>query len=131
MSSAGTPRSFDPPRRRPVPDSFDALDGTGQVVRVEVESPSLIVVVKDNCQGCGDFVSNQGVIPISLLVVTESQSASKAYDALYAPDFIGQIDARFAPVYLLAAGSPLEVVAEGTVFSTDQVLAEIAPLLSF
>ena len=129
MSSAQTPRSFDPPRRRPVPTEFFVTNPDGSESLQTVGDGTLIVIVKDNCNGCADFVANRDQILSDLLVVTASRTASETYGALYAPDFITQIDARFAPVYLLAGGSPLEVVTEGTVFSAEQVQAEIAPLL--
>ena len=129
MSSASTPMSFDPPRRRPVPETFVALDSHGRESTHRVANGTLIVVVKDNCGGCSEIVSNQSQITAPLLIVTASQAASATYQALLAPEFISQIDARYAPVYLLVGGDPLGVLCEGTVFSAEQVQSEIAPHL--
>lgn len=129
MSSANTPRSFDPPRRRPVPEICLALDSGGREITHRVAPGTLIVVVKDNCGGCSEIISNQSKISAPLLIVTASPAASGTYQVLLAPDYIDQLDARFAPVYLLVGGDPLEVVCEGTVFSAEQVQAEIAPYL--
>ena len=88
------------------------------------------MVVKDQCTGCEEFIEARGVIPINLVIITESPAASEKYQVLLAPAFITELDARFAPVYLLVSGSPLRVLAEGTVFSAEQVAGEIAPFLN-
>ena len=129
MSSAGTPRSFDAPRPRRIPAFVEGVDDAGLVLTRTITSPTLIVVVKDNCGGCSEFVANQAIIPVTVLLVTESADASQKYGAFLAPAFIAAIDARFAPVYVLVAGEPLGVATEGTVFSAEQVLTEISPFL--
>lgn len=126
MSSAGTPKSFDSPRRRSAPRDFRAQDASGEAVVGTIAQPTLVVVVKENCQGCSEFVADEEIIDVPLLVVTASQLASRTYGVLWAPEFIEALDARYAPVYLWLAGDPLEVVTEGTVFSAEQVLAELA-----
>jgi hypothetical protein len=130
VSSAGTPRSFDAPRPRSVPSSFHALNHLGEEISCALRGPTLIVVVKDQCTGCEEFIEARGIIPIELVIITESPAASKKYQVLLAPAFITELDARLAPVYLLIDGSPLRVLTEGTVFSAEQVVGEIAPFLN-
>jgi hypothetical protein len=96
----------------------------------ELHSPTLIAVVKDQCTGCSEFIAQQAIIPIEVVVVTDSPAASQNYAVLLAPEFIADLEARFAPIYLLVSGNPLEVVGEGTIFSAAQVATEIAPWLT-
>ncbi len=130
MSDLVTPRSFDPPRRRPVAASFQARNHLGVQVTCELRSPTLIAVVKDQCTGCSEFIAQQAIIPIEVVVITEFPAASQNYSVLLAPEFIADLEARFAPIYLVVSGTPLEVVGEGTIFSAAQVATEIAPWLS-
>ncbi len=128
-----TARSFDRASPRPAPAAIDGTDPDGRAARVEFSRRTLVVAVKEECDGCRGVVE-RGVqldgVDVVLIAATPGALAGAAGLALVAPSAMDALGLRWPPAYALVDPDGPRVVAEGTVFSPEQVAAEVAAALA-
>jgi hypothetical protein len=129
--------SFDAPRVRSAPDTITgtSLDGAG-VSKVLI-GLTLIVAVKQNCDGCRDFISSDlnelSDVPTLILSATGDENgewSDSLQHVIVAPQMLKELDIRSPPFYVLIDPEQRLVVTEGVVFAPAQVASEIASYLS-
>lgn len=131
------PGSFDPLRERPAPAGYE---GTvrGRPVRGTFDALTLVVAVKESCDGCRDFVfsSPAGVFEtLAVLVISASEFTSEAWraaprDIVVTPSLWSALDIRSAPFYILVDPVASRVVSEGVVFASEQVAREVGSFIA-
>jgi hypothetical protein len=130
------PRSFDAARPRAVPARATGTRRDGTPWTVTLASPTLIVAVKAQCDGCRPFVLADlpELAGVELLVVSQSAGDpdwdGAVRDVLVSPALLEDLDVRWPPFYLLVDPATGRVLVEGVVFAPAQVAAEIAPYLA-
>lgn len=126
-------RSFDRASPRPAPAAIDGTGPDGAAVRVEFVRPTLVVAVKEECDGCRGVVE-RGVeldgVDVVLVAASLGALAGAAGLALVAPAAMDALGLRWPPAYALVDPEGPRVVAEGSVFSPEQVAAEVAAALA-
>ncbi|HEV2427081.1 MAG TPA: hypothetical protein VGS61_02540 [Acidimicrobiales bacterium] len=125
-------RSFDRPSPRPAPASIEGTDLDGRAVSLPVTGPTLVVAVKEDCDGCRAVVEQGVAVPgVSVVVVAERAGALAGARgvALVAPAAMAELGLRWPPTYVLIHPEGPRVVGEGSVFSPDQVAAEVVAAL--
>lgn len=129
-----TPSSFDTPRDRVVPTSFEAWR-RGERVAVTFDQRTLVVAVKADCFGCRDFVqSDLGLLSGCdvRIISTDEDHAGEWRDA---PNEVLRVelpvlkayDIRWPPFYVLIDHESGQVLTEGVVFGESQVEEETRP----
>jgi hypothetical protein len=129
--------SFDAPRPRSAPDVINGTTLQGEHVTLTMTESTLIVAIKQSCDGCRDFVRSSlrelDGVPVVILSAT-GDTGEEWVDAvqpiLVAPDAIVQLDIRWPPFYVLVDPHERRVISEGVVFGPAQVASEIAPYLT-
>jgi hypothetical protein len=128
-----TARSFDRASPRPAPASIDGVTVDGRAVRVEFARPTLVVAVKEECDGCRGVVE-RGVglegVEVVVVAATPGALAGASGLALVAPAAMDALGLRWPPVYALVDPDGPRVVAEGSVFSPEQLAAEVSAALA-
>lgn len=128
-------RSFDQPRRRPVPTVLRGRGPSGAERTVTLERVTLVVVLKPRCDGCADFLASDWheLEGVEVVVVSGDQDrewAESDREVLIAPEWLADLDFRGAPAYLLIDPATNSVLTEGVLFSPGQVANEIAGFLA-
>jgi hypothetical protein len=126
-------RSFDRASPRPAPSAIDGTDRDGRAVRVAFARPTLVVALKEECDGCRGVVERGvEVAGADVVLVAASPGAldGAAGVALVAPAAMDALGLRWPPAYALVDPDGPRVVAEGSVFSPEQVAAEVAAALA-
>jgi len=98
-----------------------------------VTSPTLVVAVKGDCDGCANFYSGslEALEGLEVVIVTNSLKGAPelvgATHVVYeAPDLLEALGVTWPPFYVLISPAPARVTAEGIAFTPEQVAAEIA-----
>ena len=131
------PGSFDPLRDRPAPAGYE---GTvrGHPVRATFDALTVVVAVKEGCDGCRDFVfstdagalASRAVLVISAHEFSSDEWRAAPRDVVVTPSLWSALDIRSAPFYVLVDPVASRVVSEGVVFAPEQVAREIDSFLS-
>jgi len=129
--------SFDSPRPRPAPDSITGSSLQGEVLTRTLNEPTLIVAIKQSCDGCRDFVFSSldelSHLPVLILSATgdlNGEWVDAVQPIVVAPGAIAELEIRWPPFYVLVDPKEHRVVSEGVVFGPAQVASEIAPYLA-
>lgn len=129
--------SFDAPRVRPAPDTITGTSLQGEAISRTLNGLTLIVAIKQSCDGCRDFVfstlSELRDLPFVILSATNDLNGEwidALQPILVAPQVLVDLDIRWPPFYVLVEPQQHQVVTEGVVFAPAQVAAEIAAYLS-
>jgi hypothetical protein len=98
-----------------------------------VTSPTVLVALKANCDGCSAFHSGSLVALSEYDVVLVARSVrgvaelESAPNVVYeAPELLDELGVRWPPAYVLIDGSPARVVFEGVAFAPEQVADELS-----
>jgi hypothetical protein len=126
-------RSFDTPRERQAPVSFDGVTLEGDFVTHFFDQVTLLVAVKEQCDGCRDFVHSAldefadiAVVIVSATAEGREEWSGAVHDVIVAPDILRELDIRWPPFYVLIDPAVERVVTEGVVFGPSQVASEVA-----
>lgn len=129
--------SFDAPRPRAAPDVIHATTLQGASVTKELSETTLIVAIKQSCDGCRDFVRSPlseldgvAVVIISATGEADGEWSDAVQPILVAPGAIDELDICWPPFYVLVDPRARRVITEGVVFGPAQVASEIAPYLA-
>lgn len=124
------------PRPRPAPPQWPIEGPTGILGTFTLTGPTVVVVVKADCDGCRSFFHGAAaaLAPATLHLVTRDDPALAAFSGAEptvwrATALLDELAVRWPPVYLLLAPDPPRVLSEGVVFSPEQVRAELEPYL--
>jgi hypothetical protein len=97
---------------------------------------TLIVAVKQSCDGCIDFIfselnelSDVAVLILSATGDVNGEWSDSRQQVIVAPQLLQELDIRWPPFYVLVNPEQRLVVTEGVVFAPAQVAKEIAPYL--
>lgn len=111
------------------------LDGT-PITRT-LEATTLIVAVKQNCDGCRDFVfsaldelQSLPVIVVSSTGDLNGEWKDAVQSIIVAPETLKELDVRWPPFYVLVDPRLGQVITEGVVFGPAQVAKEISGYLT-
>jgi hypothetical protein len=103
----------------------------------KLEGLTLIVAIKQTCDGCRDFVFSEleelrdtPVVIVSATSDLHDEWAGAVQSILVAPDALKELDIRWPPFYVLVDPQERRVVSEGVVFAPQQVASEIKPFLA-
>ncbi|MGC1419137.1 MAG: hypothetical protein WA786_03325 [Acidimicrobiales bacterium] len=129
--------SFDAPRPRSAPVLITGTDLHGEPVSITMTETTLIVAIKQSCDGCRDFVRSallelEGV-PVIILSATGDVGAEwvdAVHPIVVAPVALEQLEVRWPPFYVLVNPRERRVISEGVVLGPSQVASEIAPYLT-
>jgi hypothetical protein len=129
--------SFETPRPRPAPDVLVGVTLEGEKQVRKLEGLTLIVAIKQSCDGCRDFVfselrelSGTPVVVVSATADLNAEWVDAVQPIMVAPDVLNELDIRWPPFYVLLDPFRRRVVTEGVVFAPSQVASEIAPYLA-
>lgn len=129
-------RSIDPPRTRPAPQSFIGRTLDGDQYVHTFDAMTLVVAVKNNCDGCRDFVNSDlaefdgvEVIVVSAVDDVAGEWRGARQRVVIAPELLRELDVRWPPFYVLVEPRESRVLTEGVVFGPTQVAEEIAAFL--
>jgi hypothetical protein len=125
--------SFDVPRERPAPRAFAGVTPEGQSVSGVFSRLTLVVAVKENCEGCrqvlesgiGDF-GEVATLMVSRTAGSESWWTTSVHPIVISPELMEALEIRWPPAYVLIDPETQKVVTEGVVFGPEQVRREIA-----
>jgi hypothetical protein len=122
---------------RSAPDTITGTSLQGEAIRKKLDGLSLIVAIKQSCDGCRDFVfstlSELRDLPVLILSATgdvNGEWVDALQSILVAPQVLADLDIRWPPFYVLVDPSQHQVVTEGVVFAPSQVASEIATYLA-
>lgn len=122
---------------RSAPDLIKGTSLDGEPVSKKLDGLSLIVAIKQSCDGCRDFVfsalSEFRDLPVLILSATgdvNGEWVDALQPILVAPQALADLDIRWPPFYVLVDPSQHQVVTEGVVFAPSQVATEIAMYLA-
>jgi hypothetical protein len=109
----------------------------GDDVKKTLDSVTLIVAIKQSCDGCLDFVrspldelSHVAVVIVSATTDMNGEWVDAKHDIVVAPELLVELGIRWPPFYVLIDPAVQRVITEGVVFAPLQVAAEIAPYLA-
>jgi hypothetical protein len=111
------------------------LDGD-EVTRT-LDGLTLIVAIKQSCDGCLDFVTSAldelghvAVIIVSATIDLNGEWVGAKHEVVVAPELLVELGIRWPPFYVLVDPGNGRVVTEGVVFAPSQVAEEIAPYVA-
>jgi hypothetical protein len=129
--------SFDAPRVRPAPDTVTGTSLDGAPISKTLVGLTLIVAIKQSCDGCRDFILSDlnelSDVPVLILSATGDNNGEwgdSLQQVIVAPQMLKELDVRWPPFYVLIDPEQRLVVTEGVVFGPAQVAREIASFLS-
>ena len=129
--------SFDAPRPRPAPDSVSGTTLQGETQTKTLDGLTLIVAIKQSCDGCRDFVNSSldELHNVTVMILSDTgDNAGEWGDAvqpiLVAPEVLVALGIRWPPFYVLVDPAQRLIVSEGVVFGPAQVAAEIRPYVT-
>jgi hypothetical protein len=109
----------------------------GESVSRTLEETTLIVAVKQNCDGCRDFVFSAldelrsvAVMVLSATADLRGEWNGAVQPIIVAPETLKELDIRWPPFYVLVDPQLGQVISEGVVFGPAQVAEEIAGYLA-
>jgi hypothetical protein len=122
---------------RPAPDTITGTSLQGEAISRTLNGLTLIVAIKQSCDGCRDFVfstlSELRDLPFVILSATDDLNGEwidALQPILVAPQALADLDIHWPPCYVLVEPQQHQVVTEGVAFAPAQVAAEIAAYLS-
>ncbi|MEI8127695.1 MAG: hypothetical protein WCG86_07785 [Actinomycetota bacterium] len=116
---------MDTPRERPAPERWNWVGREGREEYV-LTSQILLIVVKENCDGCREFLRDPPVELAQYDVKVVAHEGDFGESPVYlAPELLAELDIRWPPFYVLVENSPARVVDEGIVFSAAHVAQEL------
>lgn len=121
-------RSVDASRPRRAPTGYLARRN-GEFEERTLGALTLVVAVKPGCDGCRAFVEGEHDLEneIDVLVVASLEDAAwEGRDVVVSPGLWRDLEITSAPFYVVVDSTRGVVVCEGSVFSPEQVAAEIA-----
>jgi len=125
-------RSFDPPRDREAPDVIEGHWLDGERASMRLTGLTLVVAIKNNCDGCREFVESElselagvTVVLVSAAEDTEGEWSKARHPVLVAPALLQRLEVRWPPFYVLIDAVRRRVLTEGVVFAPSQVADEI------
>ena len=128
--------SFDAPRVRPAPDTITGTSLDGAKISRTLVGLTLVVAVKQSCDGCRDFIFSQlnELSDVSVLILSATgddngEWSDSRQQVIVAPLVLKELDIRWPPFYVLIDPEQRLVVTEGVVFAPAQVAREIASYL--
>lgn len=128
--------SFDAPRVRPAPDTITGTSLDGAKISRTLVGLTLVVAVKQSCDGCRDFIFSQlnELSDVSVLILSATgddngEWSDSRQQVIVAPLVLKELDIRWPPFYVLIDPEQRLVVTEGVVFAPSQVAREIASYL--
>ena len=128
--------SFDAPRVRPAPDTITGTSLDGAKISRTLVGLTLVVAVKQSCDGCRDFIFSQlnELSDVSVLILSATgddngEWSDSRQQVIVAPLVLEELDIRWPPFYVLIDPEQRLVVTEGVVFAPAQVAREIASYL--
>jgi hypothetical protein len=129
--------SFDAPRVRPAPNTISGTSLDSVPLSKTLVGLTLIVAVKQNCDGCRDFIFSElnelSDVPVLILSATGDDNGEwtdSLQQVIVAPRMLQELDIRWPPFYVLVDPEQRLVVTEGVVFGPAQVASEIASYFS-
>jgi len=127
--------SFDPLRDRAAPRLLRGRALDGRELLLAVERPTLVVAIKPECDGCRPFVNGELAALAAVEVVVASAVASDEWrvakqSVWVSPELLEALCITAPPFYVLIDATSARVIAEGAVFSPEQVAAEIRPFVT-
>jgi hypothetical protein len=109
---------------------------SGDDVVLHLEGVTLIVAVKQSCDGCRDFVfspleelNDTPVVILSATSDINGEWVGATQSIVVAPDVLKELEIRWPPFYVLVDPQERRVITEGVVFAPAQVASEIASFL--
>jgi hypothetical protein len=109
----------------------------GDEVVLHLEGVTLIVAIKQSCDGCRDFVLSplEDFIdtPVVILSATSDfngEWVGATHPIVVAPDVLKELEIWWPPFYVLVDPQLRRVITEGVVFAPAQVASEIAPYVT-
>ncbi len=125
-------RSIDPPRPRPVPERWTLEDARGETSEWVLREETLIVALKQDCDGCRNFSDGalDELAQWPVVLVTKEPDALRSFEGdchevFAASELLEALEVRWPPFYLLVAPGPGRVLTEGVAFDPAQVASEI------
>lgn len=125
-------RSFDQARDREAPKVLEGHWLNGESARLDLDTVTLIVAVKANCDGCREFMNfdlegldGLDVVVISATALDSEEWSTSVRPVLVSPSAFDDLDVRWPPFYVLIDPVSRRVLTEGVVFSPQQVATEI------
>jgi hypothetical protein len=98
---------------------------------------TLVVAIKQSCDGCRDFIFSElnelSSVPVLILSATGDNNGEwgdSLQQVIIAPQLLSDLDVRWPPFYVLIDPEQRLVVTEGVVFGPAQVAREIGSFLS-
>jgi hypothetical protein len=129
--------TFDPPRPRPAPVTVTGALLDGEPVTRTLEGLTLIVAIKQTCDGCRDFLRSPldelhsvNVLFVSPTADLNAEWVDARHEIVVAPEVLVALGIRWPPFYVLVDATRQRIVTEGVVFAPSQVASEIGPYLS-
>jgi hypothetical protein len=109
----------------------------GDEVTRGLDRLTLIVAVKQTCDGCRDFLNSSldefGHVEVLFVSKTDDLNGEWGdvrHDVVVAPALLAALGIRWPPFYVLVDPAQQRIVTEGVVFAPSQVASEIAPYLT-
>ncbi len=107
-------------------------------MRGTFDAVTLVVAVKESCDGCRDFVFSTltGLLDaVPVLVISAQEFSSdewrdSPHDVVVTPSLWSALDIRSAPFYVVVDPVTSRVVSEGVVFGPEQVVREVGSFLA-
>lgn len=101
---------------------------------VALKRLTLLIVIKEHCDGCHDFLFSdlEAFADLDVLFVAAKESGEwidAPRPVLIAPEALLALDVKWPPFYLLVDPIAGVVCTEGVLFGPSQVAAEIASFL--
>ena len=121
-------RSIDSLQPREVPASWSWVGPHGEET-FTLTRTTLLVAVKENCDGCESFLhGDHGAFADYDLrfVASEGAFPTARQTVFLAPAVLLQLGMKWPPTYVVIEPHPARIVAEGVVFSPEQVAEEIS-----
>jgi len=129
--------SFDAPRVRPAPDTITGTSLDGAPFSRTLVGLTLIVAVKQSCDGCRDFIFSElnELSDVAVLILSATGDENGEWNesrqqVIVAPEVLKELDIRWPPFYVLIDPEQRLMVTEGVVFAPAQVAKEISSYLS-
>ncbi len=110
-------RSFDAPRRRPVPERYRCDDGEER----SIAPRTVFIFIKSHCDGCAAFHGGFQTPGWEAVVVATDDDVVASPTIVRASALVAALDVRSAPFFVAVDHQPLEVVSEGVPFDPEHL----------
>jgi hypothetical protein len=130
------PQSFETFLRRPAPSHLIGRTLGGESVAIAPHRLTLVVAVKEHCDGCRAFIEEDlvelnvvDVVVVAASVTNDAEWINATSRVIIGPEILDALDMHAPPTYVLIDPEQHLVVCEGVLFSPAQVAREIEPFL--